>query len=441
MLPKPLRVVWGDLTLSEVKKFGLLALALMCTVGPYWMLRGVREALFIDLVGIRWQPWGKIASLLFIIPLILIYSKLVDLVKKEKLFYVVYFSYAVLFVLIAFFVEFPQTLSASTSPLFAWIPGQGLGWVSYVIFESFGALAVALFWSFVASYTTTDSAKRGYGMIISITQIGTIGGSLFIANYAQKLGLPFIILIATSFIIIVPFIIRLYLSQNNEEPAKAFFRKDKPKTGFLEGLRLLLKQPYLLGIFIVTTGYEAIGVFLEFQMNLLAHSRYPTKELFAEFYGRYGFYTNGLAFIFALVGTSFFLRTFGLRICLLLFPIATATIVCTTRLFPVLPVVLGSMIILKGMSYSLNTPSKEILYIPTSRDVRFKTKGWIDIFGVRSVKASGAGINAFLGKLAPAESIAYITPVLLFLASGWLIVARLVGIKHHKLEKKNQIIE
>ena len=458
-LPKPLRFIWGDLSLTEAKRFGLLAAALMLTLGPYWMLRGIREAIFIDLVGLRWQPWGKIASFIFIIPLVLLYSRLVDLFHKEKLFYVIYSIYVLIFLCVALFVANPQLSSFShlsfLDPLLALIPGSLVGWLSYIAFESFGALAPALFWSFVASQVTTDSAKRGYGMIISLTQLGTIGGSLLVANYSQKYGLPLLIVIATLGIATVPLIITLFTKVNKHEAPETsltetslaekteksmFFRVNKPKTGFWEGLRLLIKTPYLMGIFVITSGYEIIGTMLEFQMNILGHEVYPTKEAFAGFYARYGLFANGLALLFALMGTSFFLRKYGLRVCLLLFPIATAFVITGTRLFPILPVVFVAMIILKGLSYSLNNPAKEILYIPTSRDVKFKAKGWIDIFGARSVKASGSGINAFFSKLAPVEMITLATPILFFIVFAWITIARFVGNKHHKLIKYKKII-
>ncbi len=41
------------------------------------------------------------------------------------------------------------------------------------------------------------------------------------------------------------------------------------------------------------------------------------------------------------------------------------------------------MMCLKALSYSLNNPCKEMLYNPTSTDVKFKAKSWIDIFGQR----------------------------------------------------------
>jgi hypothetical protein len=46
-------------------------------------------------------------------------------------------------------------------------------------------------------------------------------------------------------------------------------------------------------------------------------------------------------------------------------------------------VVFGAMMFLKALSYSLNNPCKEMLYNPTSTDVKFKAKSWIDIFGQR----------------------------------------------------------
>src|SRR4029077_146567 len=61
------------------------------------------------------------------------------------------------------------------------------GWVSYFAIESFGSIVIALFWSFVASITDSDSAKRGYPFIVAGAQIGSIGGSA-LTIFAEQLG-------------------------------------------------------------------------------------------------------------------------------------------------------------------------------------------------------------------------------------------------------------
>ncbi|CAN0222005.1 unnamed protein product, partial [Laminaria digitata] len=67
-------------------------------------------------------------------------------------------------------------------------------------------------------------------------------------------------------------------------------------------------------------------------------------------------------------------------------------------------VVFLALILLKGFSYSLNNPCKEILYQPTNSAVKFKSKyvfdvdvlcfthrkSWIDIFGAHKSKAEGS---------------------------------------------------
>ncbi len=56
----------------------------------------------------------------------------------------------------------------------------------------------------------------------------------------------------------------------------------------------------------------------------------------------------------------------------------------------------AAMVVIKGVGYAVNNPTKEMMYIPTSKDAKFKSKGWIDTFGSRFAKAGGAQVtNAF----------------------------------------------
>ena len=65
-------------------------------------------------------------------------------------------------------------------------------------------------------------------------------------------------------------------------------------------------------------------------------------------------------------------------------------------MYPTLNTVFAAMMILKANSYALNNPTKEMLYQPTSSNVKYKAKSWIDIFGARGSKALGSVVtNAF----------------------------------------------
>jgi len=61
----------------------------------------------------------------------------------------------------------------------------------------------------------------------------------------------------------------------------------------------------------------------------------------------------------------------------------------------------SSLILLKALSYALNNPAKETLYVITSSDVKYKVKSWIDMFGQRTAK----GVGAFITNLSFLEDL------------------------------------
>lgn len=119
-------------------------------------------------------------------------------------------------------------------------------------------------------------------------------------------------------------------------------------------------------------------------------------ESFTTFMGLFGMATNTLSLFLSFFGTSAIIRYLGLRKTLLLFPSICLIVILTVRIYPNLQVVFAAMMILKANSYALNNPTKEMLYQPTSSNVKYKAKSWIDIFGARGSKALGSVItNAF----------------------------------------------
>jgi AAA family ATP:ADP antiporter len=98
------------------------------------------------------------------------------------------------------------------------------------------------------------------------------------------------------------------------------------------------------------------------------------------------------------------------------------------------------MVLIKGLGFALVIPAKEIMYIPTSKDVQFKTKGWIETFGARSAKMGGAQLsNVFKYQLN--SLMAYGTFVSLALIISWASAAWYVGKKNRDLIESDEIIQ
>ncbi len=453
MLMRVVHALWGDMSKEEFKKFGILSITLMVILGTYWLLRVNKNAIFDMFVDFRvYQPWVKIISVFAMVLWVMIYGKLVDIFSKDKLFYILGGFFGIWLLGLAFFIAHPSLTYVNEGsflyPFVSWIPGRLIGWVGYISLESM-TLLITLFWATVASTTVAESAKKGYGMIMFVTQIGTVGATAFVARYVTTIGIPGIVAIGACFILLVPFLIKLYTTAvPQDEVAPASSTKKKKKTGFMEGFKILMTRPYVMAVFVVSAAYEIIGTIIEYQMNNLARIIYPIEQ-FAAFNAKFGMGANILALIFSLVGTSFFMRRFGLRFCLVAYPAAIGIIVGSIFLFgyvggagnyKLMWALFIGMVGIKGLNYALNNPTKEVMYIPTSKDVKFKAKSWIDAFGNRTTKGVGSGVTASFSH-SLAQLMFFGTIVSLGVVAAWVFVAIYVGNKFHALQKDNKIVE
>jgi len=363
------------------------------------LLRSLKDTIVITINGVEYIPKAKMMSLVVVFALVFVYNKLVDILPKHQLFYAVGGAYFSIFSIIAYYLADPEmglkNTNASGSRL--------LGWISYCAIESFGSIGVRLFWAFVNSTISLEGAKAAYGLIIAGAQIGSVMGPT-VATLAPKIG------VATCYwcgsLCMCMMVISIYFYTQKFGVMEADVAKPKKggksKPGVMEGLTLFMKHGYIRGIFALSCLFMVEVTILDYTLKMLAKEYFAQKfpgqpelvtDHFAAFMGLFGQITNSISFLFSLTGTSFVIRTIGLRKTLLAFPSLCLCAILVVLMFPSLWVVFGAMMFLKAASYSLNNPCKEILYQPTSTAVKFKSKSWIDIFGARGSKAAGSVVT------------------------------------------------
>jgi AAA family ATP:ADP antiporter len=148
------------------------------------------------------------------------------------------------------------------------------------------------------------------------------------------------------------------------------------------------------------------------------------------------------------------MKKFGLRFCILFYPIIFA--LCLIGLYAyyqtnptpehLLWVIFGVMITVTAASYAVNNPIKEMMYIPTSNNAKFKVKGITDTVGSRGGKMVGssiAGTFNVVGNITAsiANLMAFGTLIGLGFIGIWIVAAFYVGNKNAQLVRDNQIIE
>lgn len=408
ILERPFRFLYGDMTRNEAIKFVLYGTLIMLIVGIYWEVRCVKDSIFDNFIGSAETAWAKVLSLIVVFPLVICYSYLIDIFSRKNLFYVISFIYAGAFLIMSYLLN-SETFGMLAPKANRWAL---LGWITYVIIESFGTLVVALFYAFMADTTTPELGKKGYFITATLAQVGAILGSSLVKNCSVSQGVPKLVGIAGSLILLIPVLvwfIMWYLPKSEfvGYQAKGHVEK-KQKPGFVEGFKLMFSQPYLFAIFFIVCGFEIIVTIFDLQFKILI-SEYAqgNASAFAAVSGEFGVALSMLALYSLLFGLGKIGRKIGITRSLALMPILIGiNIFVMTAAYLgwlnwlaagsttfLLTVVFWVQVVSKGINYALGQPSKEQLYIPTSKEAKYKSKGWIEMFGSRGSKATGAGIK------------------------------------------------
>jgi AAA family ATP:ADP antiporter len=411
--------------------------------------------------GVEYIPQAKIASLFVVFALVIVCksfvlskitvvcsvltclfspnppdNKLLDMFPKHQLFYMMGGAYGVLFTAMGFALMHPTIGLANTKA----DPTRILGWLSYVTIESFGSMVVQCYWALVNASVDVNFAKKNFGIIVAGAQIGSILGPT-VATQADIIGIPVLYLGGAAIMFMMITAMYLYVERfgvpaEEKEGASKSSKSSKSgkEEGIMEGFYLMYEHDYVKGIFVISSLFMVQVTVIDYMMKVLAKDRYamlypddPDAALrgFASFMGYFGQATNSISFLFSLFGTGMVIKKFGLTATLIAFPALLLGCTVLVWMAPNIWMVFFVMMVIKGMSYALNNPTKEILYQMTSTNIKFKCKSWIDTFGQRSSKAAGSLItNAFATSMVELVNygslVGIFSGAFLIWVSGWM---------------------
>ena len=400
----------------------ILAATLFFIIGGHWIARSLKQVIFAELVGLDYLPVAKLFSLGVMLMVLFGYNYIVSLVPHHYLFYILGSVYGACFFAIAVLLAHPTIGLDNTDKG----PHRWLGWVAFFCIESYSSIMLALFWSFVTTVYSFDGAKKSYGYIVAGSQLGSICGPVIVRNVRSFGGIPNVFAIGACCPVFSMVMIYYYMRKfgsSDTEGIEATSETSKKKSGVLEGLRLLLKYPYVAGIFIVSNLSEIAFVIMDYELLRLGKEAYPDKDDFTEFVGDFGIAANVLSFLIAVVGTTTIFEKFRLRGILAFLPVLMFLDVMIVYFLQNVSALYVGVVFFKALLSALNNPAKEMLYSVTSPDVKFKAKSWIDAFGARSMKAVGSCVTGPLvndmSKLFAYGSIVSSGVCVLLVIAGW----------------------
>lgn len=292
----------------------------------------------------------------------------------------------------------------------------------YIVSELWGTMCISfLFWQFANRITMQHEIKRFFGLLSLLANIGTILAGSTVVNYANNLDVKRVKIIMFGVFLTGTFILVIYTYLNRvvlKDPmlydgSKIIKKKPKKKkVSAMQGIKILIQNPYMLLVSILVLSY---GVSINFSEIIMYSNMKEAfiREDFAKMQGILSILTGVFSIIIVLLSNNI-LRKYSWKISALgtpiVFLIAGGTfLVCvlyrqfvsatifgmSTSIFAVwCGVVYDSLA--KGLKYSLFDSTKSMVYIPLDDDEKSKGQAAVEIIGGRAGKAGASAIQQIL---------------------------------------------
>src|SRR5690606_6134025 len=138
--------------------------------------------------------------------------------------------------------------------------------------------------------------------------------------------------------------------------------------------------------------YELTSNVIDFQLAAIVQTEIGAGTEKDRFFAVVGQLTGVVSIVVQLVATSLVMRRLGMSTALVVLPVSILGGALGFFVVPTLGLAAVMSTSDNALAYSINQSAKEALYVPLSRDAKYKAKAFIDMFVQRSAKVFAVGL-------------------------------------------------
>jgi len=484
---------------NELKLFLPLILIFFFICFNYNLLRTTKDSLVITAPssGAEIIPYMKVWVVLpMALLMTILFTRLANRYSTEKVFYIMMTLFLGFFMAFSFIIfPFRDALHphAFADHLESLLPLGLKGFVAlirnwtytvfYVMAELWSTtIMTVLFWGFANEILTVKTAKRFYVLILiggNLSAICAGGAATIISNMAGNWMATngndpwqYSLLVISSIVVLCgAFVVGIfrwfhknilknptYQQQLTQEPEKS-----NEKMSLRKNFKYLASSKYLLCIATIVLTYNICINLTEVTWKDQLLLIFPQPNDFNGYYGKVTMWVGITATMIA-IASSFLIRRFSWTLNAMIAPslllitgigffsflfmkdspfgIALAASLGSTPL--VLGVLFGSVqqCISRASKYTIFDATKELAFIPLSRESKLKGKAAIDGVGSRLGKSGGAliyqALLMFFGTVS--ATLPYVGLILLAIIAAWMVAAYYLGKQFQSLVAHHETI-
>ena len=406
---------------EERALLALSGLFFFLVMAGYFILRPIRDQMGVagGVDNLAWLFSGTLLAMLAINPL---FSMLVSHWPRPRF---VAFSYrALMLCLLGFYLALVGLPEASQ----VWIGRVFFIWVSV-----FNLFAVSVFWAVMADVFQSEQSRRLYGVIAAGGSLGALVGGLLTSSLVAAIGAPALLLVSLVTLELALWCMFAINRRVNLVAAAAQRPQDEVVGGkALDGFRMALRSPYLLGMCGYMLLYTIGSTFLYFLQAQVVAGTIDGKAAQTAYFANVDIWVNGLTLLLQLFLTGRLMARIGVGLTLAALPLISMVGFAGLGLMPVLAAVVVFTVARRVTNFALSRPARETLFVPLSRGEKYKAKNLIDTVVYRVGDQLGAWTNGLLIWLG--FGIAGIAWSAVPLAGLWLLLSLWLGRRYRELQ-------
>ena len=416
--------VFGDVRAGEGITALLMCLNVYLLLMAYYILKTAREPLILLAGGAELKSYAAAAQALALIFYVPLYGWVAQKLPRQRF----------LALVLLFFIGCIQCFYLGS---LSGVPH--LGFIFYVWVGIFSLTAIAQFWSYANEIYTRPEGDRLFPLIAIGSTAGAPLGAAVAGWLFEKGMSPFLLMEIAAGILLLHLSLYRVVARRM---AKAAGRPASEPIKGGNGFSLILKSPYLrlVALFLVLLNLvNTLGEFILGQAavanadaSLLLDPGFDKQAYLGAFYGRYFLLTNIAAILIQAFLVSRIVKRFDMKGVLLALPIVSFLAYGSAALGAGLATLLYVKIAENSTDYSVTNTAKQMLWLPTSREEKYKAKQAIDTFFVRFGDMLAAGL-VFVGTHLLSRGVAGFARANMLIVAAAIVVGVLLLREHARL--------
>lgn len=400
----------------------LMTLNLFLLLTAYYMIKPLRDGLIVGLPEGATYKSGMSAAiavaLLFAVPL---YGAVASRVKRNRLVVGVTLFFTLNLVL--FYLGFRSESLRENLYLV-------LGFYAWV--GIFNMMIVAQIWAFANDIYTEDQGERLFPLVGLGASLGAVLGGVIVAALVDTLGSDNLVLIAAGLLALTGLITQIVHARRSDEAseqteAKEDAPKEKSASG---GFGLVFKHRYLGLLAAFSLVFTLVNTNGEYMLSVLAKEHFGESGNLEAFYGTFYAGVNAASLVIQGLVVSRLVKYLGLGRAFFILPVVAFLDALAVAIIPMFAIIRWGKTVENSVDYSLNNTLRNMLWLPTSQEMKYKAKQAVDTFFVRMGDVGSFGLVLLLAQQLELGVRAFaITNVVL--AAVWIALA-IVIVRHYR---------